>query len=94
MAATSSARSRCRAYQDKPGANVTRNHREVIARSGIHLHGTEDGHVPIAIGREYATRARRAGSPIEFVEPPAVEHFALIDPLSTAWPHVLAALAR
>jgi acetyl esterase/lipase len=60
----------------------------------IHLHGTEDGHVPIAIGREYATRARRAGSPIEFVELPAVEHFALIDPLSAAWSLVLAALAR
>ena len=60
----------------------------------IHLHGTEDGHVPIAIGREYAARARRVTSPIEFLELPAVEHFALIDPLSTVWPHVLAALAR
>lgn len=60
----------------------------------VHLHGTEDGHVPIAIGREYAARARRVASPIEFLELPAVEHFALIDPLSTAWPHVLAALTR
>ncbi len=60
----------------------------------IHLHGAEDGHVPIAIGRAYAARARRVASPIEFLELPAVEHFALIDPLSTAWPHVLAALAR
>lgn len=58
----------------------------------VHLHGTEDGSVPIAIGREYAARARRAGNPIEFVELPDVEHFALIDPLSAAWPHVLAAL--
>jgi acetyl esterase/lipase len=60
----------------------------------IHLHGTEDGHVPIAIGRKYAAHARRVASPIEFLELPTVDHFALIDPLSTAWPHVLAALAR
>ncbi len=59
----------------------------------VHLHGTEDDRVPIAIGREYAERARRAGSPVEFIELPAVEHFALIDPRSVAWPRVLAALS-
>jgi acetyl esterase/lipase len=60
----------------------------------VHLHGTEDGHVPIAIGRQYADRTRRAGSPVEFRELPTVEHFALIDPLSAAWPHILATLSR
>ncbi|MGH3900774.1 MAG: hypothetical protein ACRDTA_21530 [Pseudonocardiaceae bacterium] len=43
-----------------------------------------DGVVPIAIGRKYADRAHQAGSPVEFIELPAVEHFALIDPMSTA----------
>lgn len=64
-----------------------------VAVPTVHLHGTEDDLIPIAIGRDYADRARRAGSPIEFMALPGVEHFALIDPLSGAWPHVLAALS-
>ncbi len=59
----------------------------------VHLHGTKDGQVPLAVGRQYAERARRAASPFEFIALPGVEHFALIDPLSAAWPHVLAALS-
>ncbi len=58
----------------------------------VALHGTDDRHVPVAISRSYADRARRAGSPIELRELPGVEHFALIDPRSTAWGHVLATL--
>jgi hypothetical protein len=38
--------------------------------------------------------ARRAGGDARLVELPGVEHFALIDPLSPAWPAVLAALAE
>jgi acetyl esterase/lipase len=44
------------------------------------------------IDRTYAARARQAGSPVEFMELPTVEHFALIDPLSATWPNLLAAL--
>jgi acetyl esterase/lipase len=51
------------------------------------LHGTADDRVPIEVSRSYA---ERTGA--ELRELPGVGHFALIDPLSTAWPSVLAAL--
>lgn len=54
----------------------------------ILLHGTADDRVPIAVSRSYAART---GVPL--VELPDVGHFALIDPLSTAWPRVLDAIA-
>ncbi len=50
------------------------------------LHGTEDLQVPVAHSRGLAG--------VDLVELPGVEHFALIDPLSTAWPHVLGAVGR
>ena len=56
------------------------------------LHGTEDQHVPAEMSREYTARAERAGDNVRLVELPGLEHFALIDPLSVAWPDLLAAL--
>jgi acetyl esterase/lipase len=52
------------------------------------VHGTDDAIVPLALGRSYVTAHPSAG----LVE---VEggHFAVIDPRSTAWPELLAALA-
>lgn len=50
------------------------------------VHGTDDAQVPVSHSR--------ALTGVELVELPGVEHFALIDPLSTAWPHVLAAIRR
>lgn len=60
------------------------------------LHGTEDRQVPVTMSREFAGRRRvpgraRAGG-VELVELPGVEHFALIDPASAAWPAVVRAL--
>lgn len=52
------------------------------------LHGTADDRVPIEVSRSYAARTGAA-----LRELPEVGHFALIDPLSPAWPHVLAAVA-
>jgi acetyl esterase/lipase len=52
------------------------------------LHGTADDRVPIEVSRSYAART---GAVLH--ELPGVDHFALIDPLSPAWPHVLSALA-
>lgn len=52
------------------------------------LHGTADDRVPIEVSRSYATRA---GAPLR--ELPGVDHFALIDPLSTAWAQVLSAVS-
>ncbi|MEZ0094946.1 alpha/beta hydrolase [Streptacidiphilus sp. EB129] len=56
------------------------------------LHGTEDEDVPVAMSREYASQAGKAGDDVRLVELPGIEHFGLIDPLSPAWPHLLAAL--
>jgi acetyl esterase/lipase len=56
------------------------------------VHGTDDTTVPIAMSREYAARAGKAGDDVRLVELPGMEHFGLIDPLSPAWPHLVAAL--
>lgn len=56
------------------------------------LHGTEDVQVPVAMSREYADRAEAAGDSVKLVELPGLDHFDLIDPLSVAWPDLLAAL--
>jgi acetyl esterase/lipase len=53
------------------------------------LHGTADDRVPIEVSRSYA---ERTGVPLR--ELPGTGHFALIDPLTPAWPHVLAALSQ
>lgn len=50
------------------------------------LHGTDDEQVPIAHSRGLTG--------VHLVELPGVEHFALIDPASAAWEHVLAAVGR
>jgi acetyl esterase/lipase len=50
------------------------------------LHGTDDAQVPVEHSRGLTG--------VHLVELPGVEHFALIDPLSAAWPHVVAAARR
>lgn len=52
------------------------------------LHGTTDDRVPIEVSRSYAART---GTTLR--ELPGVGHFALIDPLSTAWPAVVQAVS-
>ncbi|MDN3356022.1 alpha/beta fold hydrolase [Actinomadura sp. DC4] len=59
------------------------------AASVLLLHGTADDRVPVAVSRSYAART---GVPL--VELPDAGHFALIDPLSAAWPSVLEAVQR
>jgi acetyl esterase/lipase len=59
----------------------------------IVVHGTDDDRVPIALGRDYVTTARARGGDVRLVELPGVEHYAVIDPRSSAWPAVLTALA-
>jgi acetyl esterase/lipase len=48
------------------------------------VHGTADDRVPLAMSQAY-----QAG---RLAEVPGAGHFDLIDPLSEAWPHVLAAI--
>lgn len=52
------------------------------------LHGVLDDRVPVEVSRAYA-----AQRPCSLIELPGVEHFGLIDPLSSAWPAVLSVLA-
>ncbi|SDM83503.1 alpha/beta hydrolase family protein [Allokutzneria albata] len=54
------------------------------------LHGDADGLVPIEASRNYAAQA---GPRCDLRELPGTDHFAVIDPLSPAWPEVLRALA-
>ncbi|MGY2127368.1 alpha/beta hydrolase [Blastococcus sp. SYSU DS0617] len=53
------------------------------------LHGTTDAIVPLAVGRSYV-----AAHPTARLVEVAGGHFVVIDPRSTAWPALLAALAR
>jgi acetyl esterase/lipase len=53
------------------------------------VHGTEDRWVPVELSRSYAART---GGEVRLIELPGVGHFAPIDPVSGAWPAVLAAL--
>jgi acetyl esterase/lipase len=55
------------------------------------VHGLDDSVVPVDLSRRYASYARSAGADVRLVELPGVEHFGLIDPLSSAWPAVVAA---
>jgi dipeptidyl aminopeptidase/acylaminoacyl peptidase len=57
------------------------------------VHGELDDVVPIDIARTYYREATRHGHLVTFTELPRTGHFELIDPLSSAWPPVLAAVA-
>ncbi|HEY3686462.1 MAG TPA: alpha/beta hydrolase [Streptosporangiaceae bacterium] len=57
------------------------------------LHGADDDRVPVAQSRAYASTAWGAGDIAELRELPGCEHFGLIDPMSSAWPAVLDAMA-
>jgi acetyl esterase/lipase len=55
------------------------------------VHGCADEIVPCDMSLDYTERARAAGDDAACAALPGVGHFALIDPLSTAWPEVAAA---
>jgi acetyl esterase/lipase len=54
-------------------------------------HGRADEIVPCDMSLDYAARAQAAGDDAACAALPGAGHFALIDPLSTAWPEVAAA---
>lgn len=54
------------------------------------VHGAEDSTVPIRVTESYAARHSQA----RIVRLEHCGHYALIDPLSTAWPLVIAEIAR
>ena len=49
------------------------------------VHGLSDLQVPVGQSRVYAAAAHDAGGDVRLVELPDVDHFSLIDPLSSAW---------
>ena len=50
------------------------------------VHGTEDDVVPATVSRAYVHEG------VRLIELPGVEHYAVIDPHSTAWSTVVGAL--
>jgi acetyl esterase/lipase len=58
------------------------------------LHGDLDQHVPVEFSRRFVAAARACGDSATLTELPGVEHFALIDPASTAWPIVTQTLSE
>lgn len=60
----------------------------------ILMHGTEDSNVPLEISQTYAAAAKAAGDHVTLIELPAVDHFAVINPHTTAWSTTIDALQR
>jgi pimeloyl-ACP methyl ester carboxylesterase len=56
------------------------------------LWGSDDDVVPAEVGDDYLARANSAGADVTSEVIDGADHFALIDPASTAFPHVLAAV--
>ena len=54
--------------------------------------GALDPIVPPRFGDGYAAKARAAGDPVRAVTLPGAGHFELIDPHSSAWPRIAAAI--
>jgi acetyl esterase/lipase len=57
------------------------------------VHGHDDQQVPYAIGRDWAAESVAAGDPTQLWDLPGIEHFGVIDPLSSAWTAVTSGLA-
>jgi acetyl esterase/lipase len=57
------------------------------------VHGRLDKQVPVEISRDWVAAAQAAGDDAELFELADIEHFGVIDPLSSAWPTVLRGLA-
>lgn len=55
------------------------------------VHGSLDDVVPAAMSRDYAAIGRAAGDDVMVTEVPGASHLDVIDPLSPAWPQVMAA---
>jgi acetyl esterase/lipase len=57
------------------------------------VHGSADDSVPCSMSASFLLQARAAGDDVSLAELPGAGHFDVIDPLSGAWPAVLAAFA-
>lgn len=52
------------------------------------IHGENDEIVPPALSRDYVEKAKRTGDVAELLQLSGTEHFAVIDPESSAWPRI------
>ena len=57
------------------------------------VHGAADDVVPCSLSSGFVARGRAAGDDVSLAELPGAGHFDVIDPLSDAWPQVVAAFA-
>jgi acetyl esterase/lipase len=57
------------------------------------VHGTADDMVPCSMSVGFQARGRSAGDDVSLAKLPGAGHFEVIDPLSDAWPRVVAAFA-
>jgi acetyl esterase/lipase len=58
------------------------------------VHGARDDHVPVSFSQRYAEAAQRAGGSVRLTVLPEADHFAVIDPLSSAWSVVISVLSE
>ena len=63
-------------------------HRLPTGTEVLLVHGDADDRVPVQLSRQYAVAARAAGDRCELLELARVDHFAIIDPRSTAWSQI------
>ena len=52
------------------------------------VHGSDDEAVPVAMSRDYAAAAGRAGDSVELIVLPGIGHSALVDPAQPFWPRI------
>lgn len=59
----------------------------------ILVHGTEDAHVPPSQSTMYRRSAAASGDSVDLIAPPDADHFAVIDPATSAWAATAAAIS-
>jgi acetyl esterase/lipase len=70
-----------------PAANLP------IGLPTVVVHGHADLQVPYEIGRDWAVASVAEGDPTMLLDLPGMDHFGVIDPLSSAWTTVTSGLA-
>jgi dipeptidyl aminopeptidase/acylaminoacyl peptidase len=56
------------------------------------IHGTTDDAVPYEISQRYAEKKLKAGEKVELITLPQTGHFEIVDPGSSVWSKVMAAV--
>lgn len=59
-----------------------------LSAPALVVHGASDQRVPVSHSMDFVTRARAAGSQIDFESPHDLDHLAAIDPFTPSWSSV------